>query len=105
MSAAMTEYRAKADCRAGGCFRRKGEVFTLPAFEDGECPGHLEPVDGDAAKGGKPAVKKEADAKKGPAKGGKPAPVPASAQVTPADIGAGKPTPAADVTSVDMVAK
>ncbi|CAK7067751.1 MAG: hypothetical protein DELT_01725 [Desulfovibrio sp.] len=45
MSVDMTPYRAKADCRAGGFYRRKGETFVLPTFPRGDCPSHLEAVE------------------------------------------------------------
>lgn len=97
MSAVMTTYRAKADCRAGGLFRRKGETFELPEFAEGATPAHLEQVsarqtaqDAKAAQVGKVRV-------------GKPASIPKAAQVGKDDIGAGAPTSSADVTSADMV--
>lgn len=107
---AIGKYRAKADCRAGGFFRRAGEEFEMPALD--VVPAHLEEVgaknsgkedigaggDGGAAqKAAKTAVKK------GAAKAQKPAAVSKKAQIGKEDIGATPPTPAADVTSVDMV--
>lgn len=99
MSSATAAYRAKADCRAGGFFRRKGDTFELPEFAEGETPAHLEKVS--ARQGAQDSKAVQA----GKAKGNKPAAVPKAAQVGKDDIGADAPTSAADVTSADMVTK
>lgn len=99
MSAAIATYRAKADCRAGGFLRRKGETFELPEFAEGATPAHLEKVS---------ARQMEEDSKAaqvGKVKVGKPTAIPKAAQVGKDDIGAGAPTSSADVTSADMVTR
>lgn len=96
MSAGMTTYRAMADCRSGGTFRRKGEKFPLPTFKKGECPAHLEEVD---------SMEDAPPAQAGKGRGGRPSSPPKSAQVGKADIGGEKPVSAGDVTSVEMAAK
>ena len=114
MSAPVGKYRAKADCRAGGLFRRAGDEFEMPMLK--VVPAHLEEIgasgsgqeDIGAAGKSEAAVKtsaKKAFAKadKGKAKGGKPAAVPKEAQVGKEDIGAAAATPVQDVTSKDMV--
>ena len=116
MSTAIGKYRAKADCRAGGFFRRAGEEFEMPMLE--EVPAHLEEVgaaqaasvnksDIGAGNSDKAPADKtvKAPAKKAGAAPVKPAAIPKDAQVNKSDIGAGKVTAAQEVTSVDMVTK
>lgn len=113
MSEAMTVYRAKADCRAGGFYRRAGETFELPVFKDGVCPAHLEPVKSvksamepegkDAAEQMGKSAKAAANKTDKAGKVGKPVSVPPAAQVSKEDIGVGAAKPAQDVTSADMV--
>lgn len=97
MSAGLTRYKAKADCRVGGFFRRAGEEFDLPTMKG--VPDHLEELDeaddDDAGEGGEAAK-----AVKAPAAGTAKA---KAAQVEKADIGAGVPTSAGDVNSADMI--
>ncbi|MDL2267171.1 hypothetical protein LJC46_04190 [Desulfovibrio sp. OttesenSCG-928-G15] len=102
---AVGKYRAKADCRAGGMFRRTGEVFEMTTLKT--VPAHLEEIGsgkedigaGEVAKTATPKVKSSKP------KTGKPAAVPKEAQVGKEDIGAGIATPVQDVTSSDMVTK
>lgn len=94
MIRAMTTYLALADCRAGGVFRRKGDVFAMPALET--APSHLKDL-------GAQGTGETAQAGRAAKKTGKPASVPRSAQAGRADIGAGEVTPASNVTSADMV--
>lgn len=112
MSTPIGKYRAKADCRAGGLFRRVGDEFEMPMLK--VVPAHLEEVGAQGsgkedigAAGGEGGSTKTAKdpAKKEAAKGGKPAAVPKDAQVNKEDIGAAGATPAQDVTSADMVTK
>lgn len=97
MSAAIATYRAKADCRAGGFLRRKGETFELPEFAEGATPAHLEKV----------SARQEAEdakaAQVGKVRVGKPASIPKAAQVGKDDIGAGASISSSDVTTADMV--
>lgn len=97
MSAVMATYRAKADCRSGGLFRRKGDTFELPEFAEGETPAHLEKI---SARQAAEDVKSAQVVK---VKTGKPAAIPKSAQVEKDDIGGGVVTPSENVTSADMV--
>ena len=107
MSAPIGKYRAKADCRAGGLFRRAGDEFDMPMLK--VIPAHLEEIGAHGsgkedigAAGKAPAAATKAPAK---GKGGKPAAVPKAAQVGKEDIGAAAATPVQDVTSADMVTK
>ena len=112
MSTPIGKYRALADCRAGGLFRRKGDEFEMPMLK--VVPAHLEELGAHGsgkedigAGGGEGGSSKTAKppAKKVDAKGGKPDAIPKDAQVNKEDIGAGGATPAQDVTSADMVTK
>lgn len=89
----VATYKALADCKIGGFFRKAGEVFELAPLE--KVPPHLEKVGAEEAGAGKPAEKKT----------GKPAALPKTAQVTKEDIGAGAARSSADVTSADMIKK
>lgn len=81
---ASIAYRALADCRVGGFFRRKGDIVLLPK-KDKPLP-FLEPIVEAPC-----AEKKSAKASKN--------------NVTKEDLGMGTPTPSSRLTSSDMVTK
>ena len=81
-------YRAIVDCRAGGGFRKAGDVFSMSALENH--PPFLEVVKGDAEPNAGAAKK---------------APQKPNAGATKKDLGIGEATSSADVSSVDMVKK
>ena len=88
----VAAYRAKENCRAGGCYRKAGEEFSMLRLEN--VPAHLELIgESNDALAVIPA----------PAKAKGKASVSRAAQVGKDDIGAGKPISVADVTSADMV--
>lgn len=98
MSAAIRTYRAKADCRAGGFFRKKGDVFEMPVLTD--VPAHLEYIPEQEVASQDAS---EAANKKGKKKARHMVSIPKNAQVTKQDIGAATPKSAQDVTSVDIL--
>ena len=93
----IRRYRARATCRIGGLFRRKGEIFSLP--ELAEVPAHLELL---------PSVelaKQEAKAQVKPRDKSRQGKVDASNSATPADLGTGEPKGAEEVSSADLLHK
>lgn len=84
------QYIALQDCRAGGMFRRKDEVFTMQKLQ--HAPAHLKLAshsDSESSNGKGRKARSQDDGRK--------------AYATPEDMGMGTAKDSVDVTSKDMI--